>query len=133
MIAHALLYTRPGNTVDFVIDRHQELQNRVKAFYDETRAGPVLKPTDRNKLGRMTYYVGGKPQPEGLQAADLYAYLWTSWFRYGEQDMPAERRDILYEVAKNPVIERRIGIYDAENLERVVATSPYRAEFKGLS
>jgi hypothetical protein len=129
LISHAIDRTRKGNTVDFVVDRHDELGARSKRFYDETRAGPLLKAEDRNKLGLISYYTGFKPKPEGLQAADLYAYLWTSWYRFGNK-MLLERQQALDILAGG---KPKLGIYGAEQLEHVLASSPYRHEFRDVS
>jgi hypothetical protein len=107
--------------VHFIFDRnHVEEPRAVQTFTD-------IKDGQRNplwrKLGRLTF--ADRKAEIGLQAADLYTYLWYSYLEH-DTNITLERAQILQILTRR---RREIRIWGEEGMKKLLDTlSPRQRE-----
>ncbi len=115
MIGEALSKARPKDAkVHFIMDEQKVVQAGVQQVYFESRNNELI--SSREKLGELS--PGLSEEHEGIQVADLLAYIWFGWYQFRER-LRRERLDVLNEVWKRHHWE--MGIVRKRGLEHVLS------------
>ena len=81
MVGEALELAHPGCKVHFCMDEQEVLLHGLQQVFARTRELPAVSEELRKKIGDLSS--GKSDEHEGIQAADLLAYLWNGYFHHG--------------------------------------------------